>query len=82
MRDTQRKALKTRPPQRFPQGGGARKNSKTMKEEKIIEKLKSVDENIDRMSDKIVDLSNAVERVNQKSQLLAAQKNILFTGKR
>jgi uncharacterized protein YoxC len=41
-----------------------------------------VDENIDRMSDKIVDLSNAVERVNQKSQRLAAQKNILFTGKR
>jgi len=55
---------------------------KQFKEEKIIEQLKSVDKNIDQMSDKIVDLSNAVERVNQKSQLLAAQKNILFTGKR
>ena len=28
-----------------------------------------------------VDLNNAVRRVSQKSQLLAAQKNILFTGK-
>ena len=41
--------------------------------------LEIYNENIDRMSDKIVDLSNAVERVNQKSQRLAAQKNILFT---
>jgi hypothetical protein len=41
-----------------------------------------VDAKFDQIENKIVDLNNAVRRVSQKSQLLAAQKNILFTGKR
>jgi hypothetical protein len=34
------------------------------------------------MQSKLVNLNNAVRIVNQNSQLLAAEKNILFTGKR
>ena len=55
---------------------------KQFKEEKLIDQLKGVDAKFDQIENKIVDLNNAVRRVSQKSQLLAAQKNILFTGKR
>jgi hypothetical protein len=55
---------------------------KQFKEEKLIDNLKSVDAKFDQMESKLVDLNNAVRIVNQNSQLLAAEKNILFTGKR
>jgi hypothetical protein len=55
---------------------------KQFKEEKLIDNLKSVDAQFDQMESKLVNLNNAVRIVNQNSQLLAAEKNILFTGKR
>jgi len=54
---------------------------KPFKEEKMIDQIKNIDENFNQMENKIVDLNNAVNRVNQKSQRLATEKNILFTGK-
>jgi len=47
----------------------------------MIDQIKNIDENFNQMENKIVDLNNAVNRVNQKSQRLATEKNILFTGK-
>jgi HPt (histidine-containing phosphotransfer) domain-containing protein len=55
---------------------------KQFKEEKLIDNLKSVDAQFDQMQSKLINLNNAVRIVNQNSQLLAAEKNILFTGKR
>jgi len=55
---------------------------KQFKEEKLIDQLKGVDAQFDQMENKLVDLNNAVRIVNQNSQLLAAEKKILFTGKR